>query len=106
MWGSYGIDSADLDLDGNIDLVVASDVEKQILIRYGNGSGSFATVRTEQIGEISGSVVIADIKGDNRPDIAALKEPGAAHINNLGGANVSVLLGNGVHTMLVFVYGT
>jgi len=71
---SYSIDAADLDRDGDVDLVVAN---------YGPGN----VTRPETVGQQRVFVVAADFDGDRRPDLTVANE-------TLG--NVTILLGVGV----------
>jgi autotransporter-associated beta strand protein len=79
---------ADLTGNGINDLVVAQEAQDTVWVLLGNGNGTFqaATSFTSNLnGQGPDSVVVADINGDNKPDILT---------GNLTGS-VSVLLGNG-----------
>jgi hypothetical protein len=84
-------DSADFNGDGIIDLAVVMFSEAEgnpalgvTDIFYGNGTGSFSTVRRFGLGGAAQDLVVADVTGDSRPDIVAA---------DAGGNAVAVLAG-------------
>ena len=93
----YGIAAADLNGDGNLDLVIAStDAVTQnwgYSVLLGKGDGSFQSPVFYPQNLITGanaySIVIADFNNDHRPDVA-LTLAGAG-----GSQLLAVLLGNG-----------
>jgi acetyl esterase/lipase len=94
--GSIGASSvaiADFDLDGRPDVVVANRgpfpnyaTPGTIALLRQNEDGSFGPARTFTVGANPAAVVVADLNGDGRMDVATA---------NLESDNVSVLLGNG-----------
>ena len=80
----------DVNGDGKPDLVVANeffgDPSGSVSVLLGNGDGTFKAQTTYAAGTYPGSVVIADVNGDGKPDLA---------VANWGSNTVSVLLGNG-----------
>ena len=81
----YAIVVADLNHDGNLDLVVDNHAG-QISVLLGNGDGTFQTAKYYAAGSNPLSVVVGDFNKDGKPDIA---------VANKASNNVSVLLGNG-----------
>jgi hypothetical protein len=73
---------ADLNSDGNLDVVVSGDTN-DIWVLFGNGNGTFQPAATYTI---SGAnfYALADFNGDGKPDILAV-----------GGSTIYVLLNNG-----------
>ncbi|KNC51234.1 uncharacterized protein AMSG_11994 [Thecamonas trahens ATCC 50062] len=67
----------DVDLDGDVDVLISSLSEDLISFRRNDGSGSFAE-RIAIIDDINGprSLALADINGDNLPDIVAADSTG------------------------------
>ncbi len=67
--GAETFDLADLDGDGKLDLVVATQTDTVYLIN--DGSGHFASNRKLVVGEDSAAdgVVLADLNNDGRPDV-------------------------------------
>lgn len=60
---------AELNGDGNPDLVVVDQVTNQLFIRFGRGDGTFADGETFSTGGAPSAVAIADYDGDGRNDI-------------------------------------
>src|SRR5262249_686378 len=58
---------ADLDLDGRMDLVIASEAGAVMML--GNGNGTFKTSATIGAGSFT-SILVSDLNGDGRPDVA------------------------------------
>ena len=81
------ITSGDLDGDGNLDLVTANSGSDSVTPMFGNGSGSFTGGPGVSVspGDDPRAIVVADLNGDSRPDIATA---------NRQSNNVSVLIKN------------
>jgi hypothetical protein len=85
------IASADLNGDGNLDLVIAgndpSTGDWGYSVLLGNGDGSFQSPvpYLQSVDTPAGQVIVADFNNDHKPDIAIA----------LGNSNLAVLLGNG-----------
>lgn len=77
---------ADMNNDGNLDIVVADPVEDYVGVALGNGDGSFQSLMTFARDDAY-DLTIADFNADGILDVGLL-EVGAPH-------KVSVLLGNG-----------
>ncbi|MDB5388886.1 MAG: vcbs repeat-containing protein, partial [Planctomycetaceae bacterium] len=75
---------ADVNGDGNLDLIYAAS--SSVSVALGNGNGTFGAQRAFEMGSSSTGMVIADFNGDGRPDIAS---------SSYFGANVTIMLGNG-----------
>ncbi|NNF41605.1 MAG: VCBS repeat-containing protein [Phycisphaerales bacterium] len=65
---------ADLDEDGNLDLIVAHYETSDIQIRRGNGDGSFADAETLYLG--NRRLAVADLDGDGHLDLLATQHLG------------------------------
>jgi hypothetical protein len=74
---------ADLDADGDQDLVVAAGDRISILLS--NGNGTFTQARADSVRGVTNSLVADDLNGDGRVDLAIAAEAG----------QLWVLLGNG-----------
>jgi len=78
--------SADLDRDGDVDLMVANSGSGDISVLLNCGGGSFQEQQTYRVGERPISISTADFDGDGDVDIAVL---------NQRGKSISVLLNDG-----------
>jgi hypothetical protein len=83
---TYSLTTGDLDVDGKLDLVMASAYDSTVSVLLGNGDGTFLPQTTYATGGYPVSVATAHLDGDATPDLA---------VANLRSNTVSVLLGNG-----------
>ena len=92
---SEGLAAADLNGDGNLDLVVANGgfatQEGTVSVLLGNGNGTFASSVDYLTAYGTISVAVADLDGDGHPDVVA----GNAGVSN----TFSLLRGNGDGTL-------
>ncbi len=78
---SYSAPLADLDGDGDLDIVISNDRPDPKVILLNNGEGSFRAGGTfGEPGWPTRNVVIADFNGDDFPDIAVANRPGPAYV--------------------------
>jgi len=95
-----GLTLADLNADGNPDIVTANNGSNTIGVLLNAGGGSFGTVVTYATGTGTAplGVAMADLNGDGRPDVVTA---------NSGNSTASVLLSSGPGTFsAAAAYGT
>ena len=85
--GPRSVVAADMDKDGNLDLVVAYANSNTVAVLLGDGKGKFTPKTTNVgVGTYPYSVTVGDVNGDGKAD---------ALVANADTNNVSVLLGKG-----------
>ncbi len=98
--GPHSIRTADLNGDGDLDLVTANNQSDNIGIFYGNpgaGVGTFQAVQNITVGNTPKGIAIADINMDGKLDILTANiNDNYPNLVNPGGDTISVLLGNGL----------
>ncbi len=83
---------ADVNGDGNPDLLVTDQCNNLIAVLLGNGDGTFQAAVTYSPGGTGvGGIAVADLNGDNKWDIVVVSGSGEAN----GDSSIGVLLGNG-----------
>lgn len=95
--GTTSLTVADLDGDGNPDVVVANSDTAHVTtgalnVFIGKGDGTFRTATTYDFGRGAASVAVADLNGDGKVDLAVSTFD---RTTIPGPATVSVFLGNG-----------
>jgi VCBS repeat protein len=92
-YGAFSVVVADLNSDGKLDIATTklADVAGTLEVLLGNGDGSFQPATAYRTGgAYASSIAVADVNGDNKPDLVVSNERG-----QLFGGLVGVLLGNG-----------
>ncbi len=69
-YGYSPIEIVDWNLDGQLDIITASEPMGAIWIHEGNGSGGFQTISMELVSMSPTAVVAADFNEDGKPDLA------------------------------------
>lgn len=86
---AHGISVADLDADGNADLVVAAPGASAVAVLLGRGDRSFAQPHLLSTGRGPKQTIVADVDDDGIPDIVS------ANQDSTDGEDVTVYLGVG-----------
>jgi hypothetical protein len=89
--GANALAAADLNHDGNPDIVIANATGDSITVLLGNGDGTFRDPVTYAIPSVAVSVVLGDFNNDGKVDIATADQKDL----NTSCLCVAVLLGNG-----------
>ena len=84
--GPQSVAIADINGDGNLDLVTANNSSDDVSVLRGNGNGTFQPQQTFAVGSLPFAVAIADVNGDGDLDLVTA---------NQTSSDVSVLRGNG-----------
>lgn len=87
--GDYAIAQGKFDSSGFVDLAISSGDFASVVVLLGDGHGSFQTAGPFGVGSEPEGIVVADLNGDGKQDIAAVDSGEFADFN------VSLLYGNG-----------
>ena len=84
--GVTDVVAADLDRDGDLDLLASVATTNSVAVRFNNGAGTFSGAGSVAVGSSPSSVAAADVDGDGDLDLLA---------TNSGSNSVSVRLNDG-----------
>jgi hypothetical protein len=88
-----GLAVADLNGDGNLDIVVTNPTSGDVSVLLGRGDGTFQPEERFDAGPAPNSVVIGDFNGDGIADLAVMSA-------SAGNSTLAILLGRGDGTFL------
>ncbi|MBV8545289.1 MAG: VCBS repeat-containing protein, partial [Acidobacteria bacterium] len=84
-WGGHrpvtGVALADVDGDGNLDVVYADSAQQQVVILLGDGKGGFTRANTDglKLQDLGlYDIKVVDVNGDKKPDVVVMYESGAS----------------------------
>lgn len=102
-WGSgrgiWGMGRGDFDGDGNQDILYTTFEPREASVLVGDGTGKFRRAKVEGIslpGAINYDLTVADVNGDNRPDLLAMYESDEVSAFGAKNGRVQVFLNRGV----------
>jgi FG-GAP-like repeat len=72
--------AADLDRDGDVDLVVGNGADRTLLFLRNRGDGRFASPVEIPLGRTPTQVLIADVDGDTWPDVVVAEAEGSVAV--------------------------
>lgn len=98
--GVSSVTAADLDLDGNSDIVAASATRSTVAVFAGTDTGTFLPGRNYATENPPAAVFVADLDGDDFPDVAVGGNALSALINNGDGTFGSPVLIGGPSEIL------
>lgn len=85
------IDLADMDLDGDTDIVVSNWADHSISIVLNDGTGTNGVVATERVGHATSALAtrfaIGDVDGDGWPDVCVLRDNSVHPLLAIGPTN-------------------
>ena len=74
------VGAADLDRDGDVDLVVADAAGRSLLFLRNRGDGRFAAPAEIPLGRTPAQVLVADVDGDTWPDVVVTETEGSVAV--------------------------
>jgi hypothetical protein len=83
---SFYVAEADLNGDGNLDLIASNEVDGTVVVMLGNGDGTFQTAVPYASGTTPEGIAIGDFNGDGNLDLM---------VADSGNTSLNLLLGNG-----------
>lgn len=85
-WQSFGLTTADMDLDGTLDLVTADTSMKAVSVLRGRGDGTFESDRRFATGVTPSAGLAGDFNADGHTDVL---------VANAGGGSLVLMAGDG-----------
>ncbi len=83
-YNPFDLAVADIDDDGDADLMTANYFDSNLSVLVNAGDGSFGAPRNNYIGKYPREVISGDVNGDGAPDLAVSYKYGVKILTNLG----------------------
>lgn len=95
--------AADLNLDGNMDIVTTNLEGNDATILLGDGKGNLNESKSSPFpcGNAPFNLAIGDVNADGKPDLAIINSPASAGGSNIGINGLTILLGDGAGKFLM-----
>jgi hypothetical protein len=95
--GVYNVTTADLDNDGNLDLITANEGENTLSVLFNTGNASFSTPEKYAVGDRPRSPIAADLDNDGDLDLAVANFEGSrsSDIFDFEQGTISILRNDG-----------
>jgi Ca2+-binding RTX toxin-like protein len=84
--GAVAIAAQDFNGDGKLDVAIVQRDANKVIIRLGNGDGTFSNGQTLAVGNQPNGFAVGDLNGDGKSDLV---------VANFGSTSVSILLNKG-----------
>jgi sugar lactone lactonase YvrE len=91
--GPVSVALADLNGDGNLDIVALNRLDKSASVMLGLGDGTFRMPMTFSLAGAPVAIAVGDLNKDGKPDLAVLEDCGSAKCSQAG--SVEILMGAG-----------
>ena len=91
--GAYDVTAADVDGDGDLDLLTANTTNNSVSVRLNNGTGTFAGGQEVAVGLNAGRLTVGDVDGDGDLDLLTANlnsNTVSVRLNQLGGPTVTI----------------